>query len=111
MNMNSIATALVPTKVKTRTPAANGNVIVQDVLRAAGCDMRLFLTSKQGPRFRRKVYIYAYGINMLCYVCGELCKHLPAARHRTATCRGGEQGAHLAKVRGAGHPHTYLRNI
>jgi hypothetical protein len=57
--MNGIATALVPTKVNTSTPAANGNLIVQDVLRGAGCDMSLFQPCKQGATFRRTVrYIY-----------------------------------------------------
>ena len=59
VNMNSIAKVLIPTKVNTSTPAANGNLIVQDVLRGAGCNMSLFLTSKAGPGFRRTVrYIY-----------------------------------------------------
>ena len=56
VNMNRVAKTLVPTKVKTLTPASNGNLIVQDVLRAAGCNLSLFLTSKQGPTFRRTVW-------------------------------------------------------
>lgn len=55
VNMNGIARALVPTKVNTSTPAANGNLIVQDILRGGGCDMSMFLTSKAGPTFRRTV--------------------------------------------------------
>ena len=59
VNMNGIAKALVPTKVNTSTPAANGNMIVQDILRGADCDMSMFLTSKTGPAFRRKVHTSA----------------------------------------------------
>jgi len=55
VNMNGVAKALVPTKVNTSTPAANGNLIVQDILRGAGTDMGMFLTSKPGPTFRRTV--------------------------------------------------------
>ena len=53
VNLNAIAKILVPVKLGTTTPAANGNVIVRDVLRAAGCDVSLLLASKQGPNFRR----------------------------------------------------------
>ena len=58
VNFNSIAKVLMPTKVKTSTPAANGNLIMQDVLRGGGCNMGLFQTSKQGPTFRRTVLLH-----------------------------------------------------